>query len=311
MLNIIHYQLNDTRTYFPSTSRIRYYDSLNPPTLFDPKISLYKEWHHFNLFDAKNKIFGLFNFAIDGNPYDKNKRILTKNIIIRDGKGKYYTNIEAIQSDSFNISHLYPDLGYDDVSITYHDGLYNVDFVMNTMPISGKLKFQVACDPISTITKPFGSGYLGWTAIPRVRINGNLTINEINYKIKNALGYHDHDWGRFKWGERVGWIWALFLENKYNGITFLIDVRTNGIGGKQFEKFFYIYKNGKIDKMFSGADINIKLHGNFNGKKITIPGIERLLHPEISSEIPAKIIFEAQIKSNKEKISIEYTPNNQ
>ena len=23
---------------------------------FDPKISLYKEWHHFNLFDAKNKI---------------------------------------------------------------------------------------------------------------------------------------------------------------------------------------------------------------------------------------------------------------
>ena len=63
--------------------------------------------------------------------------------------------------------------------------------------------------------------------------------------------------------------------------------------------------------MFSGADINIKLHGNFNGKKITIPGIERLLHPEISSEIPAKIIFEAQIKSNKEKISIEYTPNNQ
>jgi hypothetical protein len=59
---------------------------------------------------------------------------------------------------------------------------------------------------------PFGSGWISWRALPRLAAAGTMHLGESTFDVSQSLLYHDHNWGRWHWGDRgAGWAWAALL----------------------------------------------------------------------------------------------------
>ena len=55
---------------------------------------------------------------------------------------------------------------------------------------------------------------MSWLFVPRLRAQGWLRIGGREHRIENDLAYHDHNWGRFWWGDDFGWTWGTLLPTR-------------------------------------------------------------------------------------------------
>jgi hypothetical protein len=159
-------------------------------------------------------------------------------------------------------------------------------------------------------------------ATPRMSVSGSVKIDKKTYSVKNAAGYHDHDWGYFNWGEPVGWEWGIFSENRKDGITIVVDQRTSGIRSKVHSKVVYLYKGRNIIGIFSADEVDFILEGTYSGRKEITPGLMRILFPYQSTMVPKEINIIARqtsassssasrssANSNSRKIALTFSPN--
>ena len=58
---------------------------------------------------------------------------------------------------------------------------------------------------------PFGSGWISWRAVPRLAVDGRLELLGHDHHLLRFSAYHDHNWGRWRWGDDAGWEWGAFL----------------------------------------------------------------------------------------------------
>ena len=84
-------------------------DSFDLPSVFDPRLSLYKEWHDFVFFDRKRNLFGLLNFAIHGNPYDAALGYGATLAFLVAPDGKVHTAMKLIPLTELSVSPYSPD----------------------------------------------------------------------------------------------------------------------------------------------------------------------------------------------------------
>jgi hypothetical protein len=298
---------NPTFGHFARIEDSKSADYLRPPTIYDNQINAYKEWQHFNVFDKKTNLFLLLNFAIIGNPYDLKHGIVARIAVVKSPENKIFCAVEPESIDSLKISYLNPGVKFKGVSTIFKEKTYEVRVNMDIIPLVADLHFQISSQPLTSHTKPFGSGFLGWTVFPRMIVDGCVAIEGKEYHITNSYGYHDHDWGRYYWGEDIGWEWGIFAEDNKYGYTLLFDRRTDRIKGNIFEEILMVYRGKTLIASFSEKNLQVKFMGNFQGKKITIPGLMRLIHQESSSYVPEKVIMTGII-SKREKITIYFKP---
>ena len=283
-------------------------DYFQPPTIFDEALDAYKEWQHFSVFDRATNLFALFNFSVSGNPFDSRSAICARTTVIRTPEGAIIGAIEPLEVDGVKLSHLDPGIAFRGVSVTYGDSAYRVFCDMETVPVRADLSLQIASEPFTTHTRPFGTGFLGWTVFPRMKVTGRIWVSEHEYRIRNASGYHDHDWGRFYWGERIGWNWGIFLEDRASGITILFDQSTTGIGSAAITSGLLIYKGNTLFKSFSETEVSVDFAGTFGKNTITFPGLFRAAYHKASCQLPEEITLKASAPTTG-RIVVKFKPD--
>lgn len=309
---------------FPGSNAVKFHDSLQLPTMFDPNLDSYKEWQHFNVFDEKNRLFLMLNFSLSGNIFSR-RGVAATACIAGNVKGKLVYTVEPQGTEELQVSHLQPGMKFGENTIAFSDtdDSYHVSTKLKTIGVSADLVFEVFSEPISAFARPFGSGSIGWMAIPRMSVSGTVEIGKKTYSIKNAVGYHDHDWGYFNWGEPVGWEWGIFSENRKDGITIVVDQRTSGIRGAVHSKVVYVYKGRNIIGIFSADEVDFILEGTYAGPKEVTPGLMRILFPYQSTLVPKEISIIAKqtlasslaslsrrsAVSRSKKITLAFSPN--
>ena len=88
---------------------------------------------------------------------------------------------------------------------------YRVVIELPDKDIRGELYFASASRPFVVNNQPVGDGRMSWLFVPRLRAQGWLRIGGREHRIENDLAYHDHNWGRFWWGDDFGWTWGTLL----------------------------------------------------------------------------------------------------
>lgn len=107
---------------------------------------------------------------------------------------------------------------------------------------------------------PFGSGFIGWGLVPEVEAHGTFSWGEDRLDIgPDWYGYHDHNYGRFRWGEDIGWIWFVVAADSAAGErqTLILHRGNNRDQTKMAAPYLFVYEGNELRKVFMGAAVHL------------------------------------------------------
>jgi len=313
-----------------SSSRVedvRWVDSFDLPSIFDPHSVLYKEWHDFVFFDRKRNVFGLLNFAIHGNPYDARRGYGAALAFLVAPSGKIHTGLKLIPLSELKVSPYTPDFVTKEVSVSYlNNNSFNIKGHIEG--ISLDLNLPVVLPPVTMNQIAFGIltrnrinlGMLEvanemaqiwdkWVELPRLDVVGTIGIDGTNYSIDTTTGYQDHEGGRFEWGSVTGWDTGVLLCDPTNPgepakVSFLF-YRYGPSGGSQYGGIIVKSPDGR-EKYFESQLVSIVKSGDYSGERAYVPGVTLLLYPDYRPKIPKTITFSAS--DHSDNIEITFSP---
>src|SRR6185369_2377454 len=116
--------------------------------------------------------------------------------------------------------------------------------------------FEVA-DPM-----PLGSGWISWYLVPRMDISADWDLTGKASHQKHIAGYHDHNWGRWHWGDDFGWEWGCFLGDPLQPrLPSVVFARTSDRSHNNCGKPFLVVDMNNKQKRFAGDEITAKVAG--------------------------------------------------
>lgn len=207
-------------------------DVFHPPTVGEEKSLAYKEWHYFNMVSEEQNISVSTVLILEGDIND------SANSYAIDTIG-YTTPVKSdLRLDVYGIddaewSATSPDVRVATSFITFDRRGYH----LRSETSDGKTVYDVIytpkVGPDDVYDVPVGAdGNMTWlVSSPKMRVDGTLTINkgtdaEKVYVLKNAKGYHDHNWGYWDWADDMGWDWGQVYEEDRSCWRFWLPCKT-------------------------------------------------------------------------------------
>jgi hypothetical protein len=109
---------------------------------------------------------------------------------------------------------------------------------------------------------PFGSGFIGWGLLPQMRAEGRLAACGESAAVGDGwFCYHDHNFGRFRWGDDVGWEWLVaHADCADEAVTVVVDRRTDRAHAGGGLPYLFVLVGGALRKVFLGPAMRLRWH---------------------------------------------------
>jgi hypothetical protein len=267
-------------------------DGLRPPALFDPTADAYKDWLHLNVFEPRSGLAGLVNVAVHGPAEDPRTRVVGTALMHLPGLG-WAGNVEIRGLAATAVGeHL---VGLRDIALALDPARGDVH-ASAALPLDGVAAAVTArsdSPPYAAPGRlPFGDGWLRWTATPRLRPRGRLQVFGRSIDLTDGVAYHDHNWGRWRWGDDVGWEWGCF-SSAGDGVTAVLS-RTTDRDHRAAGVPQLLVQRGDRRWTFTGRMVRIDRAGLVGARARRLPGALAALHGDRARpRLPAEVAVEA------------------
>jgi hypothetical protein len=258
-------------------------ERLRPPSTLDPSASSYGDWLHLNFADPDSGTIGLINVSLHGSPWDERSRAIGT-VLVYSPEWGWQSHVEVMAYSEANIGQSVIALRDVAIAIDDRNGTIHASSLGEFNPFRAQLRAEtvgVAFDLEEEM--PLGHGWISWYLMPNMRVSGEWTIQEKRTILKNAPAYHDHCWGRWRWGDDFGWEWGCFLSNATSlqspGLAF---ARTTDREHRCFGKTFLVLDAGSTQRRFSPENVALSFDGNLSVPLHRVPGAMAALHPEMA-----------------------------
>jgi hypothetical protein len=253
-------------------------DNLRPPSLLDPSAAGYKDWLHLNVFDHENGNIGLVNVSLHGSPSDPRSRAIGLALLNSPETG-WRGDIEIGGFADAAIG--FESICLEQVAMAVQPGAGMVmASVRNARSeLRANLKATALAPPIIVEEQlPLGNGWISWLAVPRLKIEGNLIVGTDRIVLKGASAYHDHNWGRWHWGQNLGWQWGCFITAGPSRVAFVLS-RTADRAHRRFGKSLLIVQLEHKRRTFAGGAVKLGCEGTLSISR-RLPGALAALHQD-------------------------------
>ena len=249
-------------------------DSFHPPDINDPRILMYNEWHYFNVVDEEQNLSVVTTLKLNGDIYDIYNPLRSSAVVMLgystpggvNMTGDFYLISQAQYSNET------PNLQISNSTVTLTEGGYHVhvESANNQTVFDARFKPATWPAPVFTISYDLHQTINWLVASPKMKVTGKLTINkgmpeEKTYTLKNTRGYHDHNWGFWRWDGDIGWDWGQMTETKNHlegndlgKYTLCFGNVTNNNHTESRGAVLNIMKNKKIIGTFKNETIHIQ-----------------------------------------------------
>jgi hypothetical protein len=262
-------------------------DTLRPPPLFDPSADAYKDWLHLNVFDHASGGIGIFNASVHGSPRSPHARVIGTALVHSPDAG-WVGNVEVAGIDEANIGDT--SIALARIAVGTHAG--------GGVLASARLRhdgLEASITATSTSREididhrlPFGSGWISWYVVPRLGVTGGWSIDGQSLDLARATAYHDHNWGRWHWGDDAGWAWGT-CASVAPAVTIVLSRATDRAHRTDTGTLLVLDVEGER-RTFSNAAVAIERTGRFDGRLRRLPGALAALHQDrIAPALPARI----------------------
>ena len=268
------------------------FDLLRLPSALDPTAPAYKDWVHLNLFDHASGSVGLVNVSLHGAPTDARARAVGTALFHEPGHG-WHGNVEIAGFGDATVGPEGVLLAQVAMSVDPTRRILHASARLPQESTELRLAGTVAARPIRVeLAQPFGSGWIAWYVAPRVQVEGRLKLRDRDFDLASWSAYYDHNWGRWFWGEDIGWEWAAFA-TRAPGPLFVLARLTDRLHRRLDPAQLIVVQEGR-SRTFQPGCVAIRHEGRAEPATRRLPGALAALHSDRrKAALPARLAVEA------------------
>jgi hypothetical protein len=258
-------------------------DFLRAPVQAAARPADFKEWHHFVVHGRGVRL--LINFSLNNEAFGADQIRLSPRVIVIVHDGNWTGAIERFDERALNVSADLGDLVVGGNRMTVVPDGYRVAINLPDKDIRGELHFTSASRPFVVRNQPLGNGRINWLFVPRLRANGWLRAGGQEHRLDDDLAYHDHNWGRFRWGDDFGWTWGTILPTQPGDPWSMVFMQTTDRSRlRTLSQALYVWHQDEPAAIFRHAGVQTRSDGLLNrAADCTLPPPMRLL---LDGEVP-------------------------
>jgi hypothetical protein len=281
-------------------------DFLRAPVLATAQPEGFKEWHHFVIHGADRRL--LINFSLTSEPSRTGQLRLAPRVIVIAHQERWEGAIERFHDSELEVSADLGDLTIGGNRMVVRPDGYQVVIDLPGQDIHGELNFTSSSRPFVVNNQPLGAGRMCWLFVPRLRADGWLRIAGQEHRVDNEVAYHDHNWGRFWWGDDFGWTWGTILSQQPENPWSLVFLRmTDRRRLRCLSQAVYVWHHGEPAAIFRHAAVQMRSFGLLGrAADCTLPAPMRLLLDGEVSDVPERV--EVSATRGGDTVHTEFRP---
>lgn len=269
-------------------------------------IGSYKEWLHFcvRLPELEHGHL-LVNLSFTERALGR-VTVCTPRLIVLAHDGEWVGSVEAFGDESASAPAGTLDVRFGSTRVRWVDGAYQLS--LHTEHVRGELRLRPATLPTVKSSVSLAPGHaMHWVAVPRLAATGWVQIKKRRFRLNEALAYHDHNWGHFRWGRDLSWEWGFVHPSDPNCPWTVIFVRvSDGQRHRTLSQGALVWKNDSHVRTFQNHELSLRCEGCLVGlRPLTLPGSLGLLVPGAASGVPESLTLTAQGLDDELTLSFE------
>lgn len=285
-------------------------DRLHPPAAGAADAGRYKEWHHFVLFDGGERTV-IVNLSVDGDLTGAGGQ--AKVVLLAHGPEGWSGGVDLYAGADAAVSARSAGMRVGRQRIAFRDGRYRVQAALRDRSLAVTAYLAPVAEPaIIWHDTPVGSGYVNWLIVPDLVVEGSARLPGWRGTLDGWRGYHDHNWGRWWWGEDFGWQWGAAREPAAADggeppLTVVYD-RTSDRGGTVAkEHTLSLWSGTELVRVFARGELRARMRGRFDGGPVRrLPGVMGLLAQGSASAVPRCVEVEAD--DGIDRLALRFLP---
>lgn len=235
-------------------------DFMRTPTVGFADPNGFKEWHHFVIHAPGCRV--LINFSLNNENSPGRGFRQAPRVIVIAHDDEWRGGIQRFADRELAISSCLGDLRIGNSRMRIGRDGYQVDIDLPEQDILGELRFTSVSRPFVVNNQPVGSGRMSWLFVPRLHASGRLRIGGREYRFEDDIAYHDHNWGRFWWGDDFGWEWATVLPRDAAQPWSLVFLRmTDRRRHRYLAQALYVWHHDEPAAIFRHASVRVRSVG--------------------------------------------------
>jgi hypothetical protein len=251
----------------------------------------HKEWQHFCVFG--NEVEVLINLSLlDGVQADGPEvaEVARLAILARDRDG-WRGGLQRFAPGEVDVAGGRIDARFGDCHLRFEGGRYLLEVALASGDLRACLALEPQVTPALTNRLNLGrGGNVRWLLVPRVCAHGRVHIAGRAHDLRGSLGYHDHNWGCFRWGADFAWDWVIALPSEASVPWTLVATRITDRGRLvQFTDSLLLWKGDELARGFRGEGITTRTIGLHRpaARPLRIPPAMWLAAPGVAFDVPA------------------------
>jgi hypothetical protein len=180
--------------------------------------------------------------------------------------------------------------------VAFVNGGYELRVRLRDAPIEADLRLDPVTFPsLVNNVRGLDGRPINWAVVPKSRVTGSIRVADRLYDCKDAVAYHDHNWGGFGWGNNFAWEWGFGLSAEPRDPWSMVFARLNNRGNTAaLMQLFFVWRDERLLRTFRDHDIRVRREGLLRPDRILkVPPAMGLVAPGLATDIPERLIARA------------------
>ncbi len=136
---------------------------------------------------------------------------------------------------------------------------------------------------------------INWLVIPRLLASGTVTIDGRVHRFADVPAYHDHNWGRFRWGRDFAWEWGFGLPRDPADPWSFVFVRlSDRAHTRVMMQGVFLWRGAREQRVLRGSEISVVRRGQLRQERIAkTPRAMALIAPGRAIDVPERLEIRA------------------
>jgi hypothetical protein len=271
----------------------------------------HKEWHHFCVVGPELDLIINFNVSERAWPYALPVEHAARVVVLaRDHERSWYGDVESALIRDVEVRSGEVDLRVGSNIVRLDGEVFVVSVVLRDHPVGVRLRLQPRTVPLLVRNEvSIGPAWVNWLVLPRLEATGTIVLGQRVYRLERAPAYHDHNWGRWRWGQDFSWQWGFGLPyGPEEPWTAVFDRTTNRVGSTDLERTVALWCRGELYRVFTQTEVTVQPLGLMPLEQIglKVPRVMALLTAERMTDIPDRLIVTAA--SGADRLDLIFEP---